>query len=384
MKVFAKLCDIGDASKGSLSSYAYILMVIYYLQRTAPPVVPVLQEVGFQYNVPVSGIHCSLLFQLYEGEQPKQLVEGCNAWFYDDLKSLHRVWPHVGKNKQSLGELWIGLLRFYTETFSFRDSVVSIRRLATLTRFEKLWTANRCIAVEDPFDLDHNLGAGLSSRMNVFIQKALQNGRMHFGTPLSRLPAGYQSLADYMFDPKILTAGPPPADRNCRLCGKIGHWRKECPERERSHAHKNTRSESQERENPPGRPIKKTNGTEIGEKKSASEKQNGVKTQASNPRDAGRKPSQKAATSSLANRSKSVEEQEQVREEVRKRNDAMQQTKTSRSDTNHAAAKHRVRVRVLNTQLLRSLTSTTPVCVFRQSSTTASTAEQRTRGRETR
>ena len=29
------MCDIGDASRGSLSSYAYILMMIFYLQVTA-------------------------------------------------------------------------------------------------------------------------------------------------------------------------------------------------------------------------------------------------------------------------------------------------------------------------------------------------------------
>ena len=33
VKEFAKICDIGDASRGSLSSYAYILMLIYYLQQ---------------------------------------------------------------------------------------------------------------------------------------------------------------------------------------------------------------------------------------------------------------------------------------------------------------------------------------------------------------
>ena len=43
VKLFAKECDIGDASRGSLSSYAYILMLIYYLQQCDPPVVPVLQ-----------------------------------------------------------------------------------------------------------------------------------------------------------------------------------------------------------------------------------------------------------------------------------------------------------------------------------------------------
>lgn len=46
IKVFAKVCDIGDASRGSLSSYAYMLMMLHYLQHTKPPLIPVLQEVS--------------------------------------------------------------------------------------------------------------------------------------------------------------------------------------------------------------------------------------------------------------------------------------------------------------------------------------------------
>ena len=46
VKLFAKICDIGDASRGSLSSYAYILMLIHYLQRCSPPVIPILQVLG--------------------------------------------------------------------------------------------------------------------------------------------------------------------------------------------------------------------------------------------------------------------------------------------------------------------------------------------------
>ena len=45
LKLLAKMCDICDASEGSLSSYAYVNMVIGYLQQTSPPVLPVLQEV---------------------------------------------------------------------------------------------------------------------------------------------------------------------------------------------------------------------------------------------------------------------------------------------------------------------------------------------------
>lgn len=43
--IWLQMCDIGDASRGSLSSYAYTLMVLFFLQQRNPPVIPVLQEV---------------------------------------------------------------------------------------------------------------------------------------------------------------------------------------------------------------------------------------------------------------------------------------------------------------------------------------------------
>lgn len=48
--MWAKSCEIGNASKGSLSSYSYIIMLIHYLQRTNPPVAPFLQEVCFSVH----------------------------------------------------------------------------------------------------------------------------------------------------------------------------------------------------------------------------------------------------------------------------------------------------------------------------------------------
>lgn len=60
------------------------------------------------------------------------------------------MWPHRGKNKDSVGELWLGLLRFYTEMFDFKKHVISIRQLKILTRFEKLWNS-KCIAIEGFF-----------------------------------------------------------------------------------------------------------------------------------------------------------------------------------------------------------------------------------------
>jgi terminal uridylyltransferase len=78
-----------------------------------------------------------------------------------------KLWPDYGKNVSSVGDLWIQLLRFYSADFDFGTYVVSIRQKERLPRFEKLWTS-KCMAIEDPFDLSHNLGVGLSRNSKYF------------------------------------------------------------------------------------------------------------------------------------------------------------------------------------------------------------------------
>lgn len=69
--------------------------------------------------------------------------------------------------------------------------------------------------------------------------KAFINSRKVFGTPLSVIPVQYPSTMEYFFDPDVLTEGEvAPNDRCCRICGKIGHFMKDCPLRKRSrHRH---------------------------------------------------------------------------------------------------------------------------------------------------
>ncbi|ERE79355.1 terminal uridylyltransferase 7 isoform 2 [Cricetulus griseus] len=223
MKVFTKMCDIGDASRGSLSSYAYTLMVLYFLQQRSPPVIPVLQEI-------------------YRGEKkPEILVDGWNIYFFDQIDELPAYWPEYGRNTESVGQLWLGLLRFYTEEFDFKEHVISIRRKSLLTTFKKQWTSKYIVIegmnkvkleVTYPFDLNHNLGAGLSRKMTNFIMKAFINGRRVFGIPVKGFPKDYPSKMEYFFDPDVLTEGElAPNDRCCRICGKIGHFMKDCPMR---------------------------------------------------------------------------------------------------------------------------------------------------------
>lgn len=212
IKRFAKVCDMCDASRGSLSSYAYILMVIYFLQQCSPPVLPVLQE--------LSGTQT----------KPQRLVEDCDTYFYDDLSNLEKVWPGYGKNTSTVGELWIQLLRFYGAEFDFEKHVISIRQSAPLLRFEKLWTS-KCMAIEDPFDLSHNLGVGLSRNMHVYIISSFRKGYLHFGKPAAETALVAGNPEAYYFQPEKLTNGKLPNDRGCRICKKIGHIMRDCPQR---------------------------------------------------------------------------------------------------------------------------------------------------------
>lgn len=115
------------------------------------------------------------------------------TWFVIIFHLQPCHWPLYGQNTESVGELWLGLLRFYTEDFDFREHVVCIRQHTRLTTFNKQWTSKYIVIegqfyrhskfkvycwtvpkilsflIPDPFDLNHNLGVGLSRRSMISV-----------------------------------------------------------------------------------------------------------------------------------------------------------------------------------------------------------------------
>ncbi|CAF5190740.1 unnamed protein product, partial [Rotaria magnacalcarata] len=67
VKYFAKKFNIGDASHGTLSSYAYTIMVIHFLQQIQPPVLRDPKSI----ESPIT-----------------QTCVGWNVYFYNDLTKL--------------------------------------------------------------------------------------------------------------------------------------------------------------------------------------------------------------------------------------------------------------------------------------------------------
>ncbi|KAG0214532.1 hypothetical protein BGX33_002074 [Mortierella sp. NVP41] len=185
IKIWAKRRKINNPYTGSLSSYAYVLLVIHVLQRRG--VLPNLQSI-------VAG----------SGKVPFWDCQGFNRYFFEDVPKLSQYWqPTPESKRQSVGELLYEFFRYYASEFRYANHVVSIRSGGLLTKEVKEWTKdhtqppqqqqqqqqqvptpssestagdteqaqsvppadskpvvkNRYLfCIEDPFELDHNVG----------------------------------------------------------------------------------------------------------------------------------------------------------------------------------------------------------------------------------
>lgn len=163
VKHWSKQRSINEPYHGTLSSYCYVLMVIFYLQQRSPPVLPCLQKI----------------FPPEKGPCRRE-VDGHNVYFFEDLPNLGRYWK--GENTETIAELLFGFFQYYAYNFHWSKSVVSVRTGAILTKDQKNWikpkfsaspstgasvTDRFWLCVEDPFELNHNLGRP-ADRNSVF------------------------------------------------------------------------------------------------------------------------------------------------------------------------------------------------------------------------
>ncbi|UJR24938.1 hypothetical protein I4U23_006302 [Adineta vaga] len=212
IKHLAKFCGIGDASRGTLSSYAYIIMLIHFLQQIRPAVLPVLQKLRD------------------DPTKPNEMYKKCAEWnvyFYEDLLKIKQLWKN--ENTLSTGALWIEFLRFYTEQFNYEEHVVTIRQFEPLFKHEKGWF-RQTIAIEDPFELSHNLAGGLSPRNWTLIRRVFIRARQQFGIQLKDID---MSKPDMKFIEETLfnidELCPTNAPKRCEWCKGPYHIRKRCP-----------------------------------------------------------------------------------------------------------------------------------------------------------
>ncbi|ETV93101.1 hypothetical protein, variant 2 [Aphanomyces invadans] len=155
LKHWVKQRGINNAADGTLSSYGYILLLLHYLQRTEPPVLPVLQTLpptwqgsvwdvslcfgdvgrgGAWLDSPRRFFHvgaircgclrgdppcrfrsptCALTERLDESGLPSVVFQGHETYFFDPVQDMQWQWLHqfAAANTQSVAQLWLGIPR---------------------------------------------------------------------------------------------------------------------------------------------------------------------------------------------------------------------------------------------------------------------------------
>ncbi|KAG1848985.1 hypothetical protein F4604DRAFT_1761535 [Suillus subluteus] len=151
LKIWSKRRNINSPYQGTLSSYGYVLLVIYFLIHVKnPPVLPNLQQMPPLRPISQEDTH----------------IGGHNTWFFDDIELLRQRWQ--SSNTDSVAELLIDFFRYYSRDFTYNTGVASIRG-GLLKKDSKGWqnelTASRYndsrernrFCIEDPFEIDFNV-----------------------------------------------------------------------------------------------------------------------------------------------------------------------------------------------------------------------------------
>ncbi|KAG7447320.1 uncharacterized protein BT62DRAFT_993580 [Guyanagaster necrorhizus] len=151
LKVWSKRRKINSPYRGTLSSYGYVLLVIYFLVHVKnPPILPNLQQMPPLRPISKEDTHL--------GEH--------NTWFFDDIDLLRQRWH--SENMETVAELLIDFFRYYSRDFSYNTGVASIRaglikkaskgwqNDLSAGRFNDARERNR-FCIEDPFETDFNV-----------------------------------------------------------------------------------------------------------------------------------------------------------------------------------------------------------------------------------
>mmetsp|Transcript_92912 Transcript_92912/g.184435 ORF Transcript_92912/g.184435 Transcript_92912/m.184435 type:complete len:715 (-) Transcript_92912:168-2312(-) len=160
VKHWAKEHDLVGSTDGFLNSYAYMLLVIFFLQHVQPPVVPNLQLLATE--------------SVYVTDHKWGGQDHWDTKFEDNISALP-----PSSNTMSLGELLVRFLDFYGRVFNWSAHAVCMRlnRPGTFVdKFSLMTTTNELQwYVEDPFDLKHNLAGKCTLTGRQRILEALQS-----------------------------------------------------------------------------------------------------------------------------------------------------------------------------------------------------------------
>lgn len=175
VKAWAKRRKINSPYHGTLSSYGYVLMVLHYLVNIAdPPIAPNLQRTR----------------KAAEDDSPgnEDIIDGYSVRFWRSMDEIQRLADHgmlTRNTKDNVGSLLRGFFHYYALEgfwspaggFNWWRDILSLRTQGgTLFKQTKGWTGAKVtteptiagrepreikhrylLAIEDPFETDHNI-----------------------------------------------------------------------------------------------------------------------------------------------------------------------------------------------------------------------------------
>ncbi|KAL6499334.1 hypothetical protein OROHE_025997 [Orobanche hederae] len=139
VKHWAKSRGVNQTYRGTLSSYAYVLMCIHFLQQRRPAILPCLQGMDITYFATVDNVECA---------------------YFDQVEKLQN---YGSRNVESIAQLVWSFFHYWAYCHNYANDVISVRNGSTLSKRDKDWTRRvgndrHLICIEDPFEVSHDLG----------------------------------------------------------------------------------------------------------------------------------------------------------------------------------------------------------------------------------
>lgn len=139
LKVWAKRRKLNAPFTGTLSSYGYTLLVLFFLMHVKQPaILPNLQRIPSDTPLTRADV----------------MLDGHNVYFYDNMEALSQ-WH--SENTESVGELLLDFFRYFSRDFHYARDAISMRTEGGLVAKETHgWSAD-FLCIEDPFQRGYNV-----------------------------------------------------------------------------------------------------------------------------------------------------------------------------------------------------------------------------------
>ena len=166
LKHWSKLNEVHGASLQYLSSYALIIMLIYFLQNVVQPrILPDIQNIPINddYNNPE---YNKEEYDYYEGHK----LMRTNIHFEENIEKIDKYMNYINngeKNKENVSNLLLKFFEYYAY-FHDRNNIISINKNSENLKKSH----NLGFYINDPFELKHKVGKSMiynTPQYNEFI-----------------------------------------------------------------------------------------------------------------------------------------------------------------------------------------------------------------------